>query len=70
MTASRLSSALLDRDMSQEERVAFDMYFASLCSMQVHPGAGTKEHRKLSLEECKDMAMNMLTMRRDVVGGC
>lgn len=56
--------------MSQEERVAFDMYFASLCSMQVHPGAGTKEHRKLSLEECKDMAMNMLTMRRDVVGGC
>jgi hypothetical protein len=66
MTASRSSSASLD---NPEERVAFDMYFASLCSMQVHPGAGTKGHDKLSLEGCRDMAMNMLTIRRDVVGG-
>jgi len=50
-----------------EERVAFDMYFASLCSMQVHPGAGTKEHRKLTLEECRDMAMQMIEMRRNTM---
>jgi len=52
-----------------EERVAFDMYFASLCSMQVHPGAGTKEHRKLTLEECRDMALEMVRIRREVHSG-
>ncbi len=45
---------------------AFDMYFASVCSMQVHPGAGTKEHKALSIEECKDMALAMLKTRRKI----
>lgn len=48
------------------EYQAFDVYFASLCSMQVHPGAGTKEHRALSIEECKNMAMEMMKIRRRV----
>jgi hypothetical protein len=52
--------------MSPNEQIAFDMYFASLVSMQVHPGAGTKEHRKLTLEECRDMALKMLEIRRGV----
>lgn len=53
------------------EHIAFDMYFASLCSMQVHPGAGTKDHAKLTLEECRDMAMQMIELRRSVIaGGC
>lgn len=43
--------------LQEDERIPFDMYFASLTSMQVHPGAGTKEHRKLTLEECRDMAL-------------
>lgn len=46
------------------EYVAFDMYFASLCSMQVHPGAGTKGSEKLSLVECMDIALEMLKIRR------
>lgn len=50
-----------------DERIPFDMYFASLTSMQVHPGAGTKEHRKLTLQECRDMALQMIEIRRDVV---
>lgn len=53
--------------LSPEEYVTFDMYFASLCSMQVHPGAGTKEHAKLSLRECADMAMEMISIRRAVI---
>ena len=48
------------------EYTAFDMYFGSICSMQVHPGAGTKDHKVLSIEECKDMAMEMLKIRRRV----
>lgn len=66
MTALRSLSASPDKT---EERVAFDMYFASLCSMQVHPGAGMKEHCKLTLEECRDMALEMIAIRRLVAGG-
>jgi len=54
--------------MTPEERIAFDMYFASLCSMQVHPGAGTKEHKPLSFKECRDKALEMLAIRRTSVG--
>lgn len=54
--------------LTPEERIAFDMYFASLCSMQFHPGAGTREHQKLSLEECRDQALAMLALRRLSVG--
>lgn len=53
--------------LAEEEQLTFDMYFASLTSMQVHPGAGTKEHRKLTLEECRDMALQMIKIRRDVI---
>lgn len=52
---------------THEERVAFDMYFASVCSMQYHPGAGTKEHRRLSLEECRDVALEMVALRHGVM---
>ncbi len=51
-----------------DEVTPFDVYFASVCAMQYHPGAGTKEHRKLSIEECKDVAVNMIISRRSVVG--
>ena len=50
----------------ESELLTFDMYFASLTSMQVHPGAGTKDHRKLTLEECRDMALQMLDLRRGI----
>lgn len=55
-------------NLRPEEHIPFDMYLASLVSMQVHPGAGTKEHRQLSLEECRDMAMKMIEIRRSVTG--
>ena len=54
--------------IAPDETLAFDCYFASIASMQVHPGAGTKEHRKLTLEECKDMAIQMIEIRRSVIG--
>lgn len=50
------------------EQTAFDVYFASVTSMQMHPGAGTKEHHKLSLEECRDVALQMIEIRRNVIG--
>jgi hypothetical protein len=54
-------------ELQPDERIAFDMYFASLASMQVHPGAGTKGHAALSLTECRDQALQMLAIRRDVL---
>jgi len=49
------------------EQVAFDMYFASIVSFQHHPGAGTKEHRVLSITECRDIALEMMQVRRKVI---
>jgi len=59
----RLMSPLRD-----DEMIPFDMYFASLMAMQVHPGAGTKGHRALTLEECRDMALQMISTRRAMAG--
>jgi hypothetical protein len=52
--------------MSSSEQIAFDMFLASVCSMQYHPGAGTKEHQKLTVRECGDVALDMLKVRREM----
>lgn len=54
--------------MTDAEKVAFDMYFASIVSMQHHPGAGTKDHQKMSLTECRDVALYMVELRRAALG--
>lgn len=54
--------------LEQDEMIPFDMYFASLASMQVHPGAGSKEHKIMTLEECKTMALEMVAIRREQGG--
>lgn len=46
---------------------AFDMYFASIRSMQFHPGAGTREHVKLTARECADAALEMLAIRNEIM---
>lgn len=51
------------------EVTAFDVYFASVCSMQFHPGAGAKEHKRLSIDECRQVAIDMVLSRRVIVGG-
>ena len=54
------------RGVFDDETTAFDVYFASVCSMQYHPGAGTKEHKRLSVSECKDCVIEMLKERRKI----
>lgn len=53
-----------DKPLSNVELAVFDLYFASIRSMQFHPGAGTREHRVLSAEECREAALEMLAIRR------
>ena len=52
------------RGVYDNEVNAYDLYFASVCSMQSHPGAGTRGHSKLSVQECSDIAIDMLIARR------
>ena len=51
------------------EVMIFDLYFASIRSMQFHPGAGTRGHQRLSAQECAEAAMEMLEVRRTVLRG-
>lgn len=51
-----------------DERISFDMYFCALASMSLHPGAGTREHKQITLPECRDMAIEMLQLRREAIG--
>lgn len=53
--------------LREDEMISFDCYFASLTSMQFHPGAGTKEHKRLTLEECRDEALRMVKLRRELL---
>lgn len=51
-----------------DERAAFDVYFGSVVSMSMmHPGAGSKDHKKPTLEECADIAIEMINLRRDLI---
>jgi len=52
--------------LGEDEMVAFDVYFASICSFQHHPGAGTKDHKALSIDECRDVALKMIIARRGI----
>jgi hypothetical protein len=56
----------LDEPIFDVEYQTFDVYFASVTAMQYHPGAGTKEHRCMSLMECRDVAIEMLKLRRKI----
>lgn len=49
------------------EIAAFDIYFASIRSMQFHPGAGTREHVRLTARECAADALEMLAIRREIL---
>lgn len=52
--------------ISDDEKLSFDVYFASVVSMQYHPGAGTKKHARLTLKECRDVALQMIEIKRAV----
>lgn len=58
---------MTERPFDASELMAFDVYFASIRSMQFHPGAGTKEHVRLTTQECADEALEMLRVRRAIL---
>lgn len=46
--------------MKSELQQTWILYFAGAVHMNLHPGAGSKEHQKMTLDECEDLADEML----------
>jgi hypothetical protein len=49
--------------VDQERRIAFDIYFASVVGMNLHPGTTRDKAERRSIEECRAMAEDMLAQR-------
>ena len=45
----------------------FDMYFASLVSITLHPGYNRENATQPTLEDCADMASKMLEVREKYI---
>ena len=57
--------------LAPHEEVVFDIYFAGIVSMaHCHPGSGSTRYGTTpkSLEGCADLALQMITIRREVMG--
>jgi hypothetical protein len=62
-------------ELDESEVLVFDVFFASVTSMaHCHPGNGRSNGYaaappKLSVEECADLALEMIEVRRKVLYG-
>lgn len=56
--------------LEESERVMFDLYFAGIASIAMHPAAGRSNGVSIaterSLSECADIALEMIEIRREV----
>ena len=57
-------------EMTEREATAWDVYFSGIVSLNQHPGTGRGESVKLTLEECADLADEMLMVRRQRIKLC
>lgn len=55
--------------MTEEEQAAWDNYFAEVTGWTHHPGYYRENATKPTLEECADIADQMLAIRRKRAGG-
>lgn len=58
--------------LSEHEELVFDIYFAGLMSMNIHPGAGRSNgygtaSDRMTIEETAGLALDMIRTRRQVV---
>lgn len=59
--------------LDKSEHITFDIYFSGIVAMQQHPGIGVKKDGyertapAKSVEECADLALSMIEVRRKVM---
>lgn len=46
---------------------AFDMYFAAIVSMSVHPGFNKPDTPRISIQDAADLALEMLYYRNSIL---
>ncbi len=59
--------------LEQSEQITFDIFFSGIVAMQEHPGIGRSNGvalapPKKSVPECADLALEMIEVRRQVMG--
>jgi hypothetical protein len=47
----------------------FDMYFATVVGMAIHPGYSRDNVKQLTLEECAEVASKMVAIRKQYLEG-
>lgn len=47
-----------------QKQLLWAMFFSAIAGWRYHPGAGTRGHEPLSLEQCADVADQMLELAR------
>lgn len=52
-----------EQDGPQDELIVWDMYFAAICSMAVHPGYNRPDTEPLNIQQCGVIADAMLAER-------
>lgn len=51
-----------------DDRFVFDVYFSNVVAMSMmHPGAGAKDHKKPTLDECANIAIEMINIRKALI---
>jgi hypothetical protein len=46
----------------------FDMYFATIVSMAIHPGYARDNVKQMTLEDCAEKAAEMIEIRKNYTG--
>lgn len=54
-------------EININNRVVFDMYFAGIAAMQLHPRNTLPGVQRMTMKECADVVLEMLAVREELI---